>query len=69
VHISRTFLTWIYPPKLGCGLCMEYYVFLTTEPVTPVLYVVKLPLVTASVWDCYLASYCTHANAQSITGV
>jgi hypothetical protein len=60
--ISRTFLTRIYPPKLRCGLCTEYYVLLTTEPATPVLYVVKLPIETASVWDCYLASHCTRAN-------
>jgi hypothetical protein len=63
--ISRTFLTRIYPPKLGCGLCTEYYVLFTTEPVTPVLYVLKLPVETASVWDCYLASYCTCTNAPT----
>jgi hypothetical protein len=49
--ISHIFLTRIYPPKLGCGLHMEYYVLLTTEPATTVLYVVKLPVETASVWD------------------
>jgi hypothetical protein len=58
------FLT-IWPPNLGCGLCTEYFVLLTTEPVTPVLYVVKLPVETASVWDCYLSSYCTRANAPT----
>jgi hypothetical protein len=63
VCISRTFLTIIYPPKLGYGLCIEYYILLTTEPATPVLYVVKLPVETTSVWDCYLAGYCTCANA------
>jgi hypothetical protein len=56
------FLTRIYPPKLGCGLCTEYYVLLTTDPATLVLYVVKLPVETTSVWDCYLSSYCTGAN-------
>jgi hypothetical protein len=50
---------------LGCGLYTEYYVLLATEPATPVLYVVKLPVDTASVWDCYLASYCTRANAPT----
>jgi hypothetical protein len=47
--ISRTF-TWISPPKLGCGFTRNV-VLLTTEPATPVLYVVKLPVETASVWD------------------
>jgi hypothetical protein len=37
------------PLKLECDLCTEYYVLLTTGPVTPVLYVVKLPVETASV--------------------
>jgi hypothetical protein len=63
--VSRIFLTRIYTPKLGCGLCTEYYVPLTSEPATPVLHVVKLPLETASVWDCYLASYCTRTNAPT----
>jgi hypothetical protein len=45
--ISRTFLTRIYPPKLGFGLYTEYYVLLTSEPAMPVLYVVKLPVETA----------------------
>jgi hypothetical protein len=62
---SRIFLTRIYPPKLGCGLCTEYDVILTTEPATPILYVLKLPVETASVWDCYLASYCTRENAPT----
>jgi hypothetical protein len=35
--ISRNFLTRIYPPQLGCGLCTEYYVLLTTESATPLL--------------------------------
>jgi hypothetical protein len=43
-------------------------VLLTTEPATPVLYVVKIPVETASVWDCYLASYCTHTNALTYYG-
>jgi hypothetical protein len=38
---------------------------LTTEPMTPVLYVVKLAAETANFWDCYLASYCTHANTPT----
>jgi hypothetical protein len=59
------FLTRISPPKLGCGKCTEYNVLLTTEPTTPVLYVVKPPVETASVWDCYLARYCTRANAPT----
>jgi hypothetical protein len=59
------FLTIIDPPKLGCGLCTEYYVLFTTEPATPVLYVVKIPLETASVWDCYLASCCIYAKTPT----
>jgi hypothetical protein len=59
------FLTRIYRPELGCGLWTEYYVFLTTEPATPVLYVVKLPVETASIWDFYFASYCTRANTPT----
>jgi hypothetical protein len=47
--INHTFLTRMYPPKLGCGLYAEYYVLLATESTTPVLYVVKLPVETASV--------------------
>jgi hypothetical protein len=46
---SRTFLTRIYPTKFGCGLYTEYHVLFTTEPATPVLYVVKLQVETASV--------------------
>jgi hypothetical protein len=49
--ISRTFLTRICPQKLGCGLYTEYYFLFTTEPATPVLYVAKLLVETASVWD------------------
>jgi hypothetical protein len=30
--ISCTFLTRIYPPKLGCGLCTEYYSFWRLSP-------------------------------------
>jgi hypothetical protein len=63
--ISCTFWTRIYPPKLGCGLCTECYVLLMTEPATPVLYVVKLPVETASVWDWYRASYCMRANVPT----
>jgi hypothetical protein len=48
---KQHFLTRSYPPKLGCGLCTEYCVLLTSEPATPVLYVVKLPVETASVSD------------------
>jgi hypothetical protein len=59
------FLTRISLQNWGCGLCTEYYVILTTEPATPVLCVVKLPVETVSVWDCYLASYCTRANAPT----
>jgi hypothetical protein len=58
-------LTRIYPPKLRCGLYTEYYVLLTTEPAMPVFYVVKLPVETAGVWDCYLTSYCARANAPT----
>jgi hypothetical protein len=72
--ISHIFLTRIYPPKLGCSFCTEYCFFgkttwkkavllLMTDPATPVLlYDVKLPVETASVPDCYLASYFTRAN-------
>jgi hypothetical protein len=64
----------IYHPKLGCGLYMDFFfketldpqmkaiILLTTEPATPVLYVVKLPVETASVWDGYPASCCTCMN-------
>jgi hypothetical protein len=45
------------PSKIGVRLFTEYYVLLTTEPTMSVLYVVKLPVETASVWDCYLASF------------
>jgi hypothetical protein len=63
--ISRT-LT-IYPQKLACGLYTEYYV-LTPEPATSVLYVVKLPVETASVWD--LSCKLKHARMrQRSTGV
>jgi hypothetical protein len=47
--LAALFLTRIYPPKSGCGVYTEYYVLLTTEPATPVLYVIKLPVETASV--------------------
>jgi hypothetical protein len=50
---------WVYKPHfLDKNLPSKIggYVILTTEPVTPVLYAVKLPAETASVWDCYLAS-------------
>jgi hypothetical protein len=63
--ISRTFFDKNLPSKIGVRLCTEYYVLLTTEPVTPVLYVVKLPVEAASVWDCYLGSYWTRANAPT----
>jgi hypothetical protein len=53
------FMTRIYPPKLGCGLCTEYYVLLTTEPATPVLCIVKLPVETVSIWDLS----CTRAKS------
>jgi hypothetical protein len=58
------FLTRIYPPKLECGLYMKY-VLLANEPATPVLYVVKLPVDTTSVWNCYLSRYCTRVNAPT----
>jgi hypothetical protein len=46
---AALFLTRVYPPKLGCGLYTEYCVlFFTTEPATPVLYVVKLPVEAVS---------------------
>jgi hypothetical protein len=48
--------------KIGVRLIHGILFLLTTEPATPVLYDVKLPVETASVWDCYLASYCTCAN-------
>jgi hypothetical protein len=61
--IRRTFLTRIY--SIICVRLMYGIFFLTTEPATRVLYVVKLPVETASVWDCYLASYCTRANVPT----
>jgi hypothetical protein len=51
VYKPRFFWQEFCPPKLGCGLYMEYYVLLTTEPAKSVLYVVKLPAETVSVWD------------------
>jgi hypothetical protein len=48
---------------------MEYYVLLTTEPATSVLYVVKLPVETASVWECYLARFAHKQMRQCITVV
>jgi hypothetical protein len=43
---------------------------LATEPATPVLYVVKLPVDTASLWDCFLQAV-GHARMRQriITGV
>jgi hypothetical protein len=58
------YLTRIYPPKLGCSLCTEHYVLLTTEPATPVLCVVKLPVETASVWDLSCKLLHTHECAN-----
>jgi hypothetical protein len=64
------FLTKIYPPKSGRGLYTEYYVLLTSEPATPVLYVVKLPVETASVWDTIILQAIAHARMrQRIIGV
>jgi hypothetical protein len=48
-RVQAAFLTRIYLPILGCGLCTGYYVLFTTEPATPVLYVVKLQVETAGV--------------------
>jgi hypothetical protein len=62
--ISRTF--WQeFTLQNWVRLYTEHYVLFTTEPATPELYVVKLLIETASVWDCYLASYCTRANAKT----
>jgi hypothetical protein len=51
--------------NLGPAYTRNIMYFFTTEPATPVLYVVKLPAKTASVWDCYLASYFTRANVPT----
>jgi hypothetical protein len=53
------------PFKILVRLIHGILFLLTTEPATPVLYVVKLPVEAARVWDCYLASYCTCANAST----
>jgi hypothetical protein len=39
------------PSKIGVRLIHGILFPLTTEPATPVLYVVKLPVETVSVWD------------------
>jgi hypothetical protein len=49
----------------GAAYTRNIMSFFTTEPATLILYVVKLPVETTSVWDCYLASYCTHANVPT----
>jgi hypothetical protein len=55
---------------VGCGLYTEYYVLLATEPATPVLYVVKLPVDTASVFETVILQAIAHARLrQSIIGV
>jgi hypothetical protein len=62
--ISRTF--WQeFTLKYWDAAYTRNIALLTTEPATPVLYVVKLPVETASVGHCYLASDCTRANAQT----
>jgi hypothetical protein len=53
------------PSKTGVRLTHGNYVLLTTEPATLVLYIVKLPVETISVWDCYLARHYTRANAPT----
>jgi hypothetical protein len=59
----------MYPPKLGCGLYMEYlYFFKKTrsskkqmiEPVTPVFYIVKTPVETFSV-----CAYCWQSQGET----
>jgi hypothetical protein len=62
--ISRTFDNNLPSKKLGAAYTRNI-VLLTTEPATSVLYVVKIPVETVSVWDCYLESYCTRANAPT----
>lgn len=65
MYEQHIFFTRIYIPTLGCVLYVEYYVFLetpdpqekkaiilqTTELMILVLYVVKLPAKTVSVWE------------------
>jgi hypothetical protein len=51
--------------KIGMRLMHEILSFWRVSPAMLVLYVVKIPAETASIWDCYLASYCTHANAPT----
>jgi hypothetical protein len=63
--ISRTFLTTSLPSKIGSAAYVRNIMSMTTEPATPALYVVKLPVEIASVRDCHLASYCTRANAPT----
>jgi hypothetical protein len=67
--ISRTFWPEFALQNWGAAYARNIMSLLTTEPATPVLYVVKLPVETASVWDCYLASYCTRAIMPMLTPV
>jgi hypothetical protein len=54
------------PPKFGCGLCTEYCPS-DDWARDAVLYVVKLPVETASVWD--LQAIARAWMRQRITGV
>jgi hypothetical protein len=64
--ISRTFFDKNLPSKIGVRLIHEILcLFFRTESTMLVLYVVKLPVESASVWDCYVASYCARANAPT----
>jgi hypothetical protein len=65
VYKPHLFFDKNLPSKIVVRLIQGYYVLLTTEPAMPVLHVVKLPVETASVWDCHLARCCTCANSPT----
>jgi hypothetical protein len=62
---KQQFLDKNLPSKIGVRLIHGTLFLLTTEPATPVLYVVKLSVETASVWDCYLAGFGTLSNVPT----
>jgi hypothetical protein len=67
MHVYRThFLLQEFTLQNRCeAYARNIMSFLKSEPATPVLYVVKLSVEVDSVWDCYLASWCTHANVPT----
>jgi hypothetical protein len=65
VRVSRTFFWQEFTLQNWVAAYARNIVLLTTEPATSVLYVVKLPVETASIWNCYLPSHCTRANTPT----